>query len=1166
MKPVLFDQDATTYDTNGIGVLYDAHSCIVYEERNGAFDVTVTYPSDGEYAQEIMEDRIILAKPNDIDEPHAFRIYEVEKDLDSDYIYARGGSITDDLRGNLIPFASVTDATPQMAFDEIKAKLIEPTRFDFVSDIQTRSSSEWSFINPLLAIAGVDGSLVDIWGGDVKRTNNTIYLYSRRGRDHSTVIRPGKNIDGFTMITSTKGVITKVLPIFTYTPTNLTEYEMVEEVEGEGNYVKQSKYSDEYATEEPVTLQGDIVVSPNATKYANNYYTVVDYSNDQELLDVINLYIELRELQAEESETIIDNSNFKEELRLFILDLLNDEAQNYFIYRNPGCDEPNVEMKIDMVQLTDSAEWEKYKVLEHIQITDTVDVYIKKYNLDVEVSIQSITYDSIGGRVTDIVAGSTRNTLSQQTDSVYSNKIKELKQYISTLENGVYNTMTKAANGQVRRFSGYTEPPASVSSKGDLWFKEIGNGKTEMYTYNGVSWVGLITGAEIENMSQLVDNAASIASDAQYKADVILENINNVIWGDGFYDFAELMASKISANDASTLFFQQAEAIGLMYEKNGQIESIIMLNNGTPYIKGENIILDGNTIVDGTFTVTEDMISENAIINSLKANGIDASEIRVINLDFDSMTGSDIELTKGFRITHNGTPVLSVDAVTGQVRIVAPNLATKQDLEEIELLPGPQGPEGPEGPRGIQGPPGTNGTSQYVHIRYSANANGSSMTTSPQSNTAYIGLVNTTSSTAPTGYASYSWSLIKGPQGNQGIEGPAGVNGQTTYTWVKYANDDQGNGLSDTPNGKRYIGLAFNKTTATESTDASLYTWSPLYDNVEVGGVNMMVKSRDTVWANFSYASISYSVGARTDIVRATSTKTATDLDTCGIRQPYSDYLAFLQRGETYTLSFLCRGSFESINYATLRNRSGRYTVISGGNSWAINSETFTKVSMTFVAGNLSNLSPDGVGIMIGHRSSTFVEGQWFEIQEVKLEKGNVATDWTMAPQDIQDQLNEKAETSDLDNLATIVDSIGSQLESAAKQGQLEQLQNEYNARVAQDILDKQKLANDLSTIAGRTALVEILAGKQKLVTEFIETVITESEEGIYIAKGSKKTGILISDNRISFMDNGIEVAYISNQTMEISHGIFVKSATIGDFKFERIPGTTILALTWVGD
>ena len=66
-----------------------------------------------------------------------------------------------------------------------------------------------------------------------------------------------------------------------------------------------------------------------------------------------------------------------------------------------------------------------------------------------------------------------------------------------------------------------------------------------------------------------------------------------------------------------------------------------------------------------------------------------------------------------------------------------------------------------------------------------------------------------------------------GADGTDGIPGTNGVNGVTTYTWIKYADNGTGTvGFSNSPTGKDYIGFAFNKTTATESTNPADYTWS----------------------------------------------------------------------------------------------------------------------------------------------------------------------------------------------------------------------------------------------------------------------------------------------------------------------------------------------------
>lgn len=57
-------------------------------------------------------------------------------------------------------------------------------------------------------------------------------------------------------------------------------------------------------------------------------------------------------------------------------------------------------------------------------------------------------------------------------------------------------------------------------------------------------------------------------------------------------------------------------------------------------------------------------------------------------------------------------------------------------------------------------------------------------------------------------------------------DGKPGKDGATYYTWIKYADDEYGNGMSDSPNGKYYIGLAFDKESQTESNNPQDYQWS----------------------------------------------------------------------------------------------------------------------------------------------------------------------------------------------------------------------------------------------------------------------------------------------------------------------------------------------------
>lgn len=76
-----------------------------------------------------------------------------------------------------------------------------------------------------------------------------------------------------------------------------------------------------------------------------------------------------------------------------------------------------------------------------------------------------------------------------------------------------------------------------------------------------------------------------------------------------------------------------------------------------------------------------------------------------------------------------------------------------------------------------------------------------------------------------------------GATGPQGIPGTPGKDGATYYTWIRYADDADGNGISNNPTGKAYIGFAYNKASATESNNPSDYTWSEIKGEQGVPGV-----------------------------------------------------------------------------------------------------------------------------------------------------------------------------------------------------------------------------------------------------------------------------------------------------------------------------------------
>ena len=83
-----------------------------------------------------------------------------------------------------------------------------------------------------------------------------------------------------------------------------------------------------------------------------------------------------------------------------------------------------------------------------------------------------------------------------------------------------------------------------------------------------------------------------------------------------------------------------------------------------------------------------------------------------------------------------------------------------------------------------------------------------------------------------------NWLLevSKGDNGLDGVPGKDGVDGKTYYTWIRYADDAEGNGISNDPTGKSFIGFAYNKETPLESNNPEDYTWSDIKGEQGVKG------------------------------------------------------------------------------------------------------------------------------------------------------------------------------------------------------------------------------------------------------------------------------------------------------------------------------------------
>lgn len=218
MKPILYSNTESSFTNNGIGVLTDATKCVVKEERNGAFELEMEYPITGIHYDEIMLQRIILAKPNQTMQTQPFRIYRITRPMNGIVtVYAE--HISYDMSGIAIsPFnaTSVTDA-----FIKLKQYAVGTCPFTFTTDKTTVANMNVSAPCSMRSqLGGKSGSILDVYGGgEYTFDRYAVRLSQHRGQDNGVVIRYGKNLTDIKQEENCTKVYSAVYPYWVNTET-----------------------------------------------------------------------------------------------------------------------------------------------------------------------------------------------------------------------------------------------------------------------------------------------------------------------------------------------------------------------------------------------------------------------------------------------------------------------------------------------------------------------------------------------------------------------------------------------------------------------------------------------------------------------------------------------------------------------------------------------------------------------------------------------------------------------------------------------------------------------------------------------------------------------------------------------------------------------------------
>lgn len=369
MIPILYAASETDFTTNGIGLLADAVSCTVTEERNGAYEATLIYPAKGHLAEYIAEDAIIKAKANDTDEPQLFRIYKSGKQIGSNTTW-NAEHISYELTGNPVERFSISGVNAEQALNRLLAAAVFKHKYTAASDITTvNKTSIADVVSVRKALGGVEGSILDTWGGEYHFNNYRIELLKARGTDNGVTIEYGKNLTDAKQERNIANIVTAIFPYAKYTP------------EGEESEVY-------------VSLKEKTLVHAGAADYAYKRCEIVDFSSEWE------------------SGTIITE------------DMLRAKAEAYL---EKISTEPDINITLSYAQLKKTKDYKNIQVMESVALCDTVTVRIDKLQIEATAKIVKAKYDSLKERYDTMEIGSVRTNLTKQLTATQQEVTESIK-------------------------------------------------------------------------------------------------------------------------------------------------------------------------------------------------------------------------------------------------------------------------------------------------------------------------------------------------------------------------------------------------------------------------------------------------------------------------------------------------------------------------------------------------------------------------------------------------------------------------------------------------------------------------------------------------------------------------------------------------------------------
>lgn len=408
MIPILFKSDATNFTTNGIGRLTDAISCTVTEERNGQYELEMQYPMDGQYYSEIRTSSIIAAVPYDGAKIQAFQVYKISRVL--------GGRVTINAqhisyRLNWIPVMPFSASSLADTLEKIKANSAENNPFTFEADFTSAVSCGFTIPTGCKSVlGGVDGSVLDTYGGEYEWDNFTVKLHRNRGSEKPITLLYGKNITDLTQEEVISNTYTGVCPYWSATDNNIT-----------------------------VTLPEKVISVEEARNFPFHRTKVVDFSGQFDAQPTIE---QLREATTE-----------------------------YIEANNIGV--PDVSIDVSFINLAGTDGYEDAAPLETVQLGDTISVYFDKLGVQTRAKVIGYEYNVLTEKYENVSIGTSRSTLAstiveqgKAAEEMARNAVNTANKATEWLTNGKgYVMAVKNKDGSWKELLFLDQPTTAAATK-----------------------------------------------------------------------------------------------------------------------------------------------------------------------------------------------------------------------------------------------------------------------------------------------------------------------------------------------------------------------------------------------------------------------------------------------------------------------------------------------------------------------------------------------------------------------------------------------------------------------------------------------------------------------------------------------------------------------------